>query len=225
MIGVSPIGCTPLAADPSLPRRRLAFLVFLVLFLLNDLVYAVIRSPDALSAADIAFRLSVLLVFALWPLGRSLAAERPPGGTGGDRAFAWACLVLLLLYGRASQWVVGWIPAGTGWEPLFVWTRPQGDALYAVDLLAGLFVVALTEELVSRKLAFSWLSRTGLGSPGIVWISAMFFAAAHWGSGLVATANAFLMGLAYMAAYISLKRLWPLVLAHWLENLVHFGPW
>jgi len=96
--------------------------------------------------------------------------------------------------------------------------------LYLIDLFGGLLLVAISEELVSRKLAWLWLSRIGLSATHICIISAFFFGTLHWGRGSITVVSAFFIGVLYMAAYIKLGRIWPLVGAHFLHNFYVFGP-
>jgi len=45
----------------------------------------------------------------------------------------------------------------------------------------------------------------------------------HWASGVPRLLYTFAVGVAYMAAYLRLRSLWPLVAAHWLEDFIAFG--
>ena len=96
--------------------------------------------------------------------------------------------------------------------------------LYWLDLTLGLFLVALSEELVFRKLALSWLLKTRRPISQIVVISACFFSLMHWGSGPGRVLVTFVIGSIYMMTYLKLRKLWPLVLAHWIEDFIGFGP-
>jgi membrane protease YdiL (CAAX protease family) len=58
----------------------------------------------------------------------------------------------------------------------------------------------------------------------IVVISAVFFSLMHWGSGPGRLIHTFVVGLIYMTAYLRIRRLWPMVIVHWLQNFAAFGP-
>jgi membrane protease YdiL (CAAX protease family) len=69
-----------------------------------------------------------------------------------------------------------------------------------------------------------WLEDAGRTPIQILVISALLFSLMHWGSGPGRMLYTFVDGLIYMAAYMRLRRLWPLVLAHWIEGFATFGP-
>jgi len=114
-----------------------------------------------------------------------------------------------------SQWA--------DWTVLFRYRRIEDPTLYWLDLSVGLLLVAASEELVCRRLAFGWLSSAGKNGFQIVAISAVLFAFAHWARGLGNIILALLVGLLYMALYLQLKRIWPLVVAHWLDDFIAFS--
>jgi len=131
----------------------------------------------------------------------------------------------LLLFGRVT-YVFLFLPIYDQfeWSVFFEFHKIPNPLLYWFDLTIGLFIVALSEELVFRKFLFHWLMRLKQPVWLIVLISVLFFSLAHWGNGIAMLIYTFVIGIAYMFAYLKIKRLWPLIAAHWMENFIIFGP-
>ena len=207
-------------------ERRNAAAVFLVLaapFYLNDIGFIALNGTYGVYVVDYGTRALVLATCFLWPTSRALATERlaPEWRT----ALALLSVAALPVLGGATHHLVE-VPfvAFTGISGLFTFHFIADPVLYWLDLMVGLFAVALSEELVFRKLALRWLERAGRTPIQIILLSALLFSLMHWGSGPGRLLYVFVVGLFYMAAYMRLRRLWPLILAHWIEDFAALGP-
>ncbi|MDD9903825.1 MAG: CPBP family intramembrane metalloprotease [Rhodospirillaceae bacterium] len=214
------------SADAAVPARQygLAFCVLALPFFLNDLAFIAVDGGYGVYLVDYGTRALVLAICLFWPLSRSIAgAAKEPVS---DLWLAVQCIVFVPILGRLSyHFLEKTFVAFTGVSGLFGFPAIPDQTLYWLDLSVGLFAVALTEELVFRKFAARWLQAAGRSTIQIVLISAVLFALMHWGSGPGRLIYTFVGGVIYMTVYLKLGRLWPLVLAHWAENFLSFGPW
>lgn len=199
------------------------FLIFAAPFYLNDVAFIALNGTYGVYLVDYGTRALVLAVCFLWPISRAIATERliPQWGT----AMAVLCAAVLPVTGRLTYHLLE-VPFVnlTGVGGLFEFPFISDPRLYWFDLTFGLFAVALSEELVLRKFAMRWLEEAGRTPIQIIGISALLFSLIHWSSGPGQMLHNFVGGLIYMAVYLRLRRLWPLVLAHWIQGFVAFGP-
>ncbi len=98
-------------------------------------------------------------------------------------------------------------------DPLWRW----------IDLTAGLFLVALSEEMVFRGYLLNFLSRYNLSAPWIVVAGAVAFGLIHWSGGLHQVMVTALAGALFMALFMRTRSLPALVLAHWIVDVVAFA--
>lgn len=102
--------------------------------------------------------------------------------------------------------------------------EPPGPAWAWLDLTFGLALVALSEELVFRKLWADWRdSRPGHAEWKLYAGSTLAFACLHLPQGLADTAVAALWGLLLMAVYRKGGSLPLVVLIHFLADLWYFA--
>jgi len=201
----------------------LAFAVLAAAFYLNDFAFIAFNGTYGVYLTDYASRLLVLAVCFAWPVTRAIAgmkfSPRPA------IALAIACAALLPVAGRLVFHLIE-VPfiKLTGLKGLFVFHHLADPVAYWFDLTVGLFLVALSEELVFRKVARHWLERAGRTPLQIVVISSLLFSLMHWGSGPGRLIYTFVAGAIYMTAYLKIGRLWPLVIAHWIEDFAALGP-
>lgn len=203
---------------------RLVFIALAIPFYLNDLAFIALNGTYGVYLADYISRVIVLAGCVAWPVARLISlAQSAPRTTS-----VVICVVTVVTLPILSPllWFYIEIPFVqiTGLTGLFKFPSIDNHHLYWLDLTVGLLLVALSEELVFRKFARAWLAARGLSALQIVLVSALFFSLMHWGSGpgrLIAT---FIGGAIYMAVYLKIGRLWPLVTAHFLHNFYVFGP-
>jgi hypothetical protein len=209
---------------PTSTQRKFAFLLLCAPFYLNDFGFIALDGSYGIYLLDYTVRLLVLTVGLCWPLSRTILFEQIV--PVGRLVAAMMAIVALLLAGTLLRLIIespfgGWPEFGS----LFRYPEIKSPTLYWLDLLPGLLVVALSEELVFRKMALSWLRAASRPNWQIVLVSATMFAFIHWASGPGNIIFTFLLGVLYMTAFLAIGRLWPLVLAHWIEDLAVYGPW
>ncbi|WP_240536394.1 MULTISPECIES: CPBP family intramembrane glutamic endopeptidase [Bradyrhizobium] len=93
-------------------------------------------------------------------------------------------------------------------------------------LVVGLILVAASEEIIFRRLLRN-TARPYLGDGAFaVLITSLMFGAHHWWSGVGNILLATIFGILFMVMYWRSGALWPVVLAHYLVDLVAFaGIW
>jgi len=105
---------------------------------------------------------------------------------------------------------------------LGVYPRPSGW-LYLLDLLLGLALVAYSEEVVFRRCA-SNVFQPYLGNDcTAVFATAVLFGCYHWWAGLGNMVAAAAHGILMMLFLRRCGVLWPVVLAHYLVDIVDFA--
>ena len=101
--------------------------------------------------------------------------------------------------------------------------RIDDPYLKAFDLTIGLLLVALSEELVYRKLMLDVLAKWQFRLASIYIVSSLLFAALHVYQSAGTTAGAFAAGLILMYVYRKSGTLWVPIAAHYVANLYFFG--
>ena len=105
--------------------------------------------------------------------------------------------------------VLGHYPETHGW-------------LQLLDLTFGIALVAFSEEVVFRRCARIFF-RTYINDDWILVIStSILFGAYHWWTGIGNIVEAVLIGVLLMLFYLRSAALWPVVLAHYLTDVVDF---
>lgn len=203
-------------------QKMTAFVVLAVPFILNDLAFLALNGGYGVYLVDYATRVLVLAICLLWPPARYVVMQ--PSRPDAPVYLAVLALVVLVVAGRLLTIYVE--PAFDGvaeWGRFFRFGPIESPALRWFDLTAGLFLVALSEELVFRKFALSALSAITSRRAVIVVLSAVIFALIHWSGGMSQLITTFLFGAIYMVVYLKIGTLWPLVAAHWIENYLQFA--
>jgi len=137
-------------------------------------------------------------------------------------------LVLWLLY-KVAEYGFGALLANWGlfWRADFQWEQPLRNSEWRHGLAFYYAATAgLVEEVTYRGCLFRLLAGAGAGPRRskwrFVWVSSLLFCLSHWeqGSAYMLAAGAF--GLAAALIYLKLRDLWPLIIAHFLDDLVDF---
>ncbi len=108
-----------------------------------------------------------------------------------------------------------------GWA-LFAYPDPGPYWLYIFDLTGGLLLVAVSEELLCRRVAVRVLERFGLPPIGVLLVSTTLFAAMHWAGGLGALGETFVLGAVLTVIYMWQRSLLLVIVIHYLINLIVF---
>lgn len=196
----------------SLSTSAKLYAVAMLGFACNDIIYWILAGTNGLYFADYAFRLTILLF--LWAGRHSLPPLPKKRGSDGLVGLLFFVLVVFSMLCEPVS-----VKLGSGWE-LFRW-HPIGNMyLWFFDLTVGLMLVAVVEELVSRRLAFAVL-------PGPMWVrwivSSLLFGLMHWSMGYGHMVETVLIGLAFGAAYWWTGSLKLVIMAHYAVNFLIFG--
>lgn len=99
----------------------------------------------------------------------------------------------------------------------------ENEAWQAVDLTFGLVLVAVSEELVFRRLWTDWWEARGGGTAGLYIGSSLVFGLLHLPQGLADTAIACVWGVLLMALYRRNRSLALVILVHFIVDLWYFS--
>ena len=98
--------------------------------------------------------------------------------------------------------------------------EPLNAPLALLDLSLGLIVVAVSEELVFRRLMFSLLRQYHLSV--FIFLSSVAFSLIHWSGGLAEIINTFVAGCIFAIVYAYTKRILFLFVLHYIANFPIF---
>jgi hypothetical protein len=174
--------------------------------------------PVAWVACDYAGRLGTLAVLVVIPAARSVAFARGTREVGWFELVIWVAglLAFELIIARSIAWMVDAVIPGTR----LTTTSSLPDWPYAVDVTFGIALVACQEEVVFRRCARAVLSKTLGDGTMMVIASALLFGSYHWSRGLGTIISAALFGIVAMTFYLRAGVLWPLVLVHYVTDVM-----
>ncbi len=93
--------------------------------------------------------------------------------------------------------------------------------LFWFDMSFGLVLVSVSEELLFHSYFYA-LFKDRISSNGLIFYSALIFAAIHWSNNLTNILGVFIWGVVAMKVFIRVGSIWPLIIAHTLVNFVLF---
>jgi membrane protease YdiL (CAAX protease family) len=99
----------------------------------------------------------------------------------------------------------------------------ENEVWQAVDLTFGLVLVAVSEELVFRRLWADWWNARGGGTAGLYAGSSLVFGLLHLPQGLADTAVAVVWGVLLMYLYRRSRSLALVILVHFVVDLWYFS--
>jgi hypothetical protein len=194
------------------------FLFALVPAVVAQIIRTQLSDPGAWIACDYAGRVGTLAILAMVPAARSVAFAREALAVTRFELVIWvACLLAFeLIIARSIAWVIDVMTPGTR-----LTTLPQLSTwLYALDMTFGLALVAYQEEVVFRRCARAVLGKCFGHGITMVIASALLFGSYHWSRGLGTVISAVLFGIVAMTFYLRAGVLWPLVLVHYVTDVV-----
>ena len=92
-----------------------------------------------------------------------------------------------------------------------------------MDLTFGIALVAFSEEVVFRRCARIFFRTYIINDWLLVLFTSILFGAYHWWTGIGNIVEAVLIGVLLMLFYLRSAALWPVVLAHYLTDVVDFA--
>ena len=203
------------------PRPAALVGVLVALTYVNDVVFLLTETYTEWLVADHAFRVATLAVVMASPsLRRACLAFLNWPQPGGLVIVVAAVLVFLGIVIDAS--IVETAEDLFGETNLFVYPKADSGVLEAVDLTAGLALVAASEEAVFRALLPLALLPHLRSAVGVTLVTAVLFGAMHWSGGVGQCAVATVIGALFMASVFRTGTIWPALIAHYLINLYWF---
>ena len=206
------------------PKRGHFVVLYFVAFIpsiANDIVYAFAYSSVQFLTIDYVSHFFVLLVFLMSQdlrqfLWRIVSPE-----------FNWPKAAILAIAAFAFEGAVGPAISMYARDVLGTWHYygrfpPPRGALLVFDNFVGLPFAAFTEELLSRALFYRVFRSIVKSTTALVLMSAVMFAAMHWGAGAPAVANAFVSGIVMMVLFLKTGSVVPGTIVHYLSNLIFF---
>jgi len=205
-------------AAPAIP---LWFVVAFAVMVVSQLARLGQTTPAAWLVCDYAGRLGTLAVLWFSPAARAIAFTPQRLNIGLVQAIAWA-IGLASLYTIIDSPLRGFIDATVPGTTIGSYPASHGW-LHAVDVTFGLALVAFQEEIYFRRCARA-VVRNWLGDGfGMIIATSLLFAAYHWWTGLGNMVTAGLFGIGAMWLYRRAGSIWPVMLAHYLADLIVFA--
>ena len=191
-------------------------------FAINDLLFRLADSATQWLLIDYAVRIVVLLLIVAVPSLWRLASG------GNEPVIAvWKLVIATMVVGVVTVVVEVFALRYFAGPVVTPNTAALGNyrqsILLVFDLTAGIYLVALSEEIVGRRIAARVLRGFTSSSTAVVLISALLFGLVHWGSGWFVVAMATIGGILLMILYLYTRRLWPVVTVHCVFDVLIFS--
>jgi uncharacterized protein len=101
--------------------------------------------------------------------------------------------------------------------------QQYSEATLIVDVVFGLALVAYSEEIVFRRCARHLFQIYLNDGYALLVVTSLLFGAYHWWTGIGNIVEAVLIGVLLMLFYRRSVALWPVVLAHYMTDIVDFA--
>jgi membrane protease YdiL (CAAX protease family) len=170
---------------------------------------------------DYAGRLGGLAVLGAIPSARIVAFQR-----GRLRIALWEATIWIVGIVLFDHYLCGWIrrTLNAALPATVLGGFPETKGwLHIVDVAFGLALVAFSEEIVFRRCARQLFRIYMNDDYALVVVTSVLFGAYHWWTGVGNILEAALMGVLFMLFYRRSGALWPVVLAHYLTDVVDFA--
>jgi uncharacterized protein len=206
----------------TLQRSTLApiwFVGALLPLVASQLIRPIQHDPAYWIFWDYAGRLGALAVLCVIPSARGIAFERQALQIPLWHTALWIvglCAADLVLQRLAFTKIAAMFPAAG------VYPRLVGP-LHWFDTVLGLALVAYSEELIFRRCGRDALATLMGDGPVMVVTSSLLFGLYHWWRGFGGVINATIMGVLFMLFFLRTKALWPVVVAHYLADVLYFA--
>ncbi|SDJ90024.1 MULTISPECIES: CPBP family intramembrane glutamic endopeptidase [Bradyrhizobium] len=177
--------------------------------------------PAAWIFWDYAGRLGTLAILGVIPAARAIAFRIEPFRMPQWEASIWIVGIVL-----ADHYVGGWIrrTMNAALPSTVLGTYPETHGwLHFFDIVFGLALVALSEEIIFRRCARHLFQNYLEDGYALVCVTSLLFGAYHWWTGVGNIGEVVLIGWLLMLLYRRSGALWPAVLAHYLTDIVDFA--
>jgi uncharacterized protein len=170
---------------------------------------------------DYAGRLGGLAILAVVPAARAVAFRWQ-----GLRIGLWEVALWVIGVVLADHYLGGWMrrTINAALPASVLGSYPQlAGWLYFVDVTFGIALVAYSEEVVFRRCASHVFQKCLGDCYALVVATSLLFGAYHWWTGVGNILEAAFIGVLLMLFYRRSAALWPVVLGHYLTDIVDFA--
>ena len=199
--------------------------LWFVAALIPMVVSQIIRLHQSDSATwilcDYTGRIGALAVLGLIPSARTVAFQWERLRITYWEATSWMVGIILF-----DHYVCGWIrrTINAALPATVLGGYPElHGSLHVVDVAFGLALVAYSEELIFRRCSRHLFKMYLNDGRALVVVTSLLFGAYHWWTGIGNIVEAILVGVLLMLFYRRSAALWPVVLAHYLTDIVDFA--
>jgi uncharacterized protein len=123
---------------------------------------------------------------------------------------------------RLGQWLSHFVNEAFPMTVLGIYPRPSGW-LYFIDLIFGLALVAVSEEIIFRRCARHVLQPYLGNGVAAITAASLVFGCYHWWAGLGNVVWATIIGTLLMLMFRRSVALWPVALAHYSADIIAFA--
>jgi membrane protease YdiL (CAAX protease family) len=169
---------------------------------------------------DYAGQITALAILAVVPSARGAAFQTGKRRSSLFEITLW--IVGISLLERIGEWPRRFINAAFPATVLGQYPHPTGW-LNVFDLVFGLALVAASEEIIFRRYLREALHPYVGGGTFALLATSILFGAYHWWAGLGNVLLATMIGSLLMLMLRRSGTLWPVVLAHYLVDLLAFA--
>jgi hypothetical protein len=199
------------------------FFVLFAPFALNDFANIFIDDFGLWLVFDYASRLIVILAAVLLVRTGRLGWDELGFRRLSRGSFAFWAVLMSVLGIAMDKLLYQSLTELMPWWKLGSYPIDETHWFYAVDLVLGLVMVAVSEEIVSRGLAASTFGPRIRSRAMFYLLTSLLFGLAHWSHGpgpILATA---VIGAAFMFCLRRTGSIWPVIVAHFAVNFWYFG--
>jgi membrane protease YdiL (CAAX protease family) len=197
------------------------FVGVLAILVTSQVIRLLQTGPVLWIVCDYSGRLCALAFLWIIPAARAMAYQQQPLRTSWWETMLWM-IGMIVLFGTVCQWISHFVNAAIPGTKLGSYPILHGK-FYIFDLTFGMVLVAIQEEIIFRRCAREVFgARWGQGFITIL-ICSLLFAAYHWTTGLGNMMGVFFFGIYAMLFLRRTGALWPLIVAHALNDFVQFS--
>jgi membrane protease YdiL (CAAX protease family) len=141
-----------------------------------------------------------------------------------DLGYSAVLALQLILIGLCTKMLL--LQLQPSWE-IFQWFSydfPKSSPWREIIILYACLSAGVVEELIFRGLLIPWLQSRGWNVWNALLISSLLFSGIHWCQGPVQLTQTFFFGLVMAATFVWSRKLWPIISAHILVDLIAFWP-
>jgi membrane protease YdiL (CAAX protease family) len=194
-------------------------LTVLLLFYLNDFLFIAYQSNYyALIGIDYGTRVLSLLLLGFFGVRyKDISLKSHNKG----EVIKWTFFIFILSF-LISTLIEPILSFQAPWFTLFKFPKYPELVIKSFDLIFGLMLVAISEEVIFRGMVITWLKKKMFSEKAIVYISCVVFGLMHWCSGFSTVVSASLFAILPGKYYLKERKLLPCILGHYFANFILF---